>query len=295
MYRYIVGEKPTVYFTENLSSDGLVDIFHEFLLDLEDLKVAVKISTGEPGGHYFLQPDFIKDLVDEVNGTIVECNTAYDGERSETESHLKVIGEHGFNDIADVDLLDSENEIEIDIIGGKHLNHAFIGANLADYDYLISLAHFKGHMMAGFGGAIKNCAIGISSPRGKTLIHSGGQSETEWGELKQTDFLESMVEAFSGIEDYFGAKNILYINVMNNLSIDCDCDSNPAEPEIEDIGILASLDPVALDQACIDKVYEATGNESLIDRIEEKEGLHLLEYAEEIGLGSKEYNIINIQ
>jgi uncharacterized Fe-S center protein len=285
--------KPVVYMTEDISADGLLKIY-EALERKAEGKVAVKISSGEPGGHYFLSPDLIAPLVDEVKGTIVECNTTYGGRRMNTETHRQVMEEHGFTAIAPTDIMDADGTISLPIVGGKHLEEDVVGSHLADYDFVINLAHFKGHTMGGLGGVIKNMSIGIASSTGKSLIHSAGKHTYGIGSgTPQDDFLESMAEAAKGVADYLG-ENILYINVMNNLSVDCDCDSHPAEPTMKDIGILASLDPVALDQACVDLVYAAPDGHDLIVRMESRNGIHTLEHAEEIGLGSRRYELVNI-
>ena len=285
--------KPVVYMTEDISADGLLAMY-EALGRKAEGKVAVKISSGEPGGHYFLSPDLIAPLVEEVKGTIVECNTAYGGRRMGTELHQSVMEEHGFTAIAPTDIMDADGTMSIPIVGGKHLEEDIVGSHLANYDFVINLAHFKGHTMGGLGGVIKNMSIGIASSMGKSLIHSAGTQTTGYGMgTPQDDFLESMAEAAKGVADYMG-ENILYINVMNNLSVDCDCDSHPAKPTMEDIGILASLDPVALDQACVDLVYAAPDGQDLIVRMESRNGIHTLEHAEEIGLGSRQYELIHI-
>ncbi len=282
----------TVYMTKNISSDGLMKIYAA--LDRKATgKVAVKLHSGEPGGHHFLTPDFIAPLVQEVNGTIVECNTAYGGRRDTTESHQQVMEDHGFTAIAPVDIMDADGTMSLPIVGGKHLTEDVVGSHFADYDFVINLAHFKGHAMGGLGGVIKNMSIGIASRQGKCLIHTAGASATSpWGG-NQDDFLESMAEAAKGVADYLGG-NILYINVMRDLSVDCDCDSHPAAPTMADIGILASLDPVALDQASVDLVYAAPDGGDLIRRMESRNGIHTLEHAEEIGLGSRKYELVNI-
>lgn len=283
----------TVYMTKHISADGLMKIYEALDCKIKG-NVAVKISSGEPGGHYFLSPDLIAPLVKEVNGTIVECNTAYGGPRSTTESHQRVMEDHGFTAIALIDIMDADGTMSLPIVGGKHLMEAIVGSHFANYDFVVNLAHFKGHAMGGFGGVIKNMSIGIASSMGKSLIHSAGKETTGWGmNTPQDDFLESMAEAAKGISDYMG-ENILYINVMNNLSVDCDCDGSPAVPTMADIGILASLDPVALDQTCVDLVYAAPDGNDLIRRIESRNGAHTLEHAEAIGLGSCEYELINI-
>lgn len=241
-----------VYFYKEINAGNLVKIYEALGREAKG-KVAVKLSTGEPGGHNFLQPALIKDLVQKVNGTIVECNTAYGGKRGDTRSHLQAAKDHGFTAIAPVDIMDAEGEVELPVEGGKHLKADIVGKNYLNYDFTVVLSHFKGHAMGGFGGAIKNISIGIASSNGKRNIHSAGTSTTSWGHPAQDDFLESMAEAAKAIIDHCG-ENILYISVANNLSVDCDCDSSPADPQMGDIGILASLDPVALDKACTDLV-----------------------------------------
>lgn len=279
--------------TENISTDGLMKIYKS-LGRKANGKVAVKISSGEPGGHNFLSPDLIAPLVSEVNGTIVECNTAYGGGRANTAAHQQVMKDHGFAAIAPVDIMDAEGTISLPINGGKHLREDVVGSHFSDYDFIVDLAHFKGHAMGGFGGVIKNMSIGIASSTGKSLIHSAGKETTGFGmNTPQDDFLESMAEAAKGVADSLG-ENVLYIDVMNKLSVDCDCDSHPADPTMKDIGILASLDPVALDQACVDLVYTAPDGKDLIQRMESRHGIHTLEHAEAIGLGSREYELVSI-
>lgn len=287
---------PVVYMTKDISPEGLMAVYNA-LGWTPSGNVAVKISTGEPPASNYLKPDLIKDLVQSVNGTIVECNTAYGGSRSETAMHYQVAKDHGFTAIADVKILDENGSMAIPVTGGTHLEENHVGKAFADYQSYLVLSHFKGHAMAGFGGAIKNISIGLGSSEGKCLIHTAGNSSTNpWGG-DQDAFLESMGEAGKSVSDYLGnGKNITYINVMNRLSVDCDCDGNPSEPDMHDIGILASDDPVALDQACIDLVYEQKEGEgaSLVNRINSRNGLHTLEYAEEIGLGKRTYKIVNL-
>ncbi len=283
----------TVYKTTNINAAGLMKIY-QALGRKANGKVAVKISSGEPGGHNFLAPDLIAPLVKEVDGTIVECNTAYGGGRADTASHQQVMKDHGFAAIAPIDIMDADGTISLPIVGGKHLREDVVGSHFADYDFVVNLAHFKGHAMGGFGGVIKNMSIGIASSMGKSLIHSAGKETTGFGmNTPQDDFLESMAEAAKGVADYLG-ENILYINVMNNLSVDCDCDSHPADPTMKDIGILASLDPVALDQACVDLVYAAPDGKDLIARMESRHAIHTLEHAEAIGFGNRKYELVNI-
>ena len=281
-----------VYMVKEITPDNLVKIYKALGRKAEG-KVAVKLSTGEPGGHNFLQPSLIKDLVNEVNGTIVECNTAYGGGRADTESHLKAARDHGFTAIADVDIMDADGETRLPVEGGKHIAYDIVGSHYLDYDFTVVLSHFKGHAMAGFGGALKNISIGIASSKGKVWIHSAGQSTEDWGNPEQDDFLETMAEAAKAVIDHCG-DSILYISVANNLSVDCDCDSSPADPQMEDIGVLASLDPVALDKACTDLVRssEDHGKIHLIERIDSRHGMHILDYAEQIGIGSQDYELI---
>lgn len=291
-------KRPAVYFIEEITPENLVRIY-EALGRKAEGRVAVKVSTGEPGGHNFLQPTLIVDLVHKVGGTIVECNTAYGGGRSDTENHLKAAADHGFTSIADVDIMDADGEVALPVKGGRHLKEDFVGRNYLNYDFTVILSHFKGHAMGGFGGAIKNMSIGIASSKGKAWIHSAGKTKNQnevWGDLPaQDDFLESMAEAAKAVADHCGDK-ILYISVANNLSVDCDCDSSPEDPKMGDIGILASLDPVALDKACVDMVRASKdhGKIHLIERIDSRHGMHTLDYGEKIGLGSQEYRLVRL-
>lgn len=294
---------PKVYMTREITPEALVKVYEALGRPAEG-RVAVKISTGEPGGHNFLQPALIKNLVQKVNGTIVECNTAYGGKRSTTEEHLQAARDHGFFDIANVDIMDAEGEIKIPVKDTTHIKYDLVGSHLANYDFMINLAHFKGHAMGGFGGVLKNQSIGVASANGKAYIHTAGITEKPaelWNHIDDQDgFLESMAAAAQAVHDYFGAgRRILYINVMNNLSIDCDCDSHPQDPKMKDIGILASTDPVALDQACLDLVFsvkptEGDDNGPLIERIRQRHGTHTVEYAAQIGLGSMKYELVSI-
>lgn len=289
---------PKVYMFKEINPDNLVRIYEALSREATG-KVAVKISTGEPGGHNFLQPALIKDLVSKVNGTIVECNTAYGGKRSTTEDHRKAAEDHGFTAIAPVDIMDADGETRLPVKGGKHLSYDIVGSHYPDYDFTIILSHFKGHAMGGFGGAIKNMSIGIASSNGKAWIHSAGKianPDSLWQNLpEQDDFLESMAEAAKAIADHCGDK-ILYISVANNLSVDCDCDSSPEDPKMGDIGILASLDPVALDRACTDLVRSSSdhGKIHLIERIDSRHGMHTLDHAESLGMGSQRYELVNL-
>ena len=291
-------EKATVYFTKDISPDGLAKAYKALGVELPG-KVAVKISTGEPGGHNFLQPALIKDLVAALDGTIVECNTAYPGRRDTTEEHLKAFDEHGFTAIAPCDLMDIDGEIALPVEGGVHLAENFVGAHLANYDSMLVLSHFKGHAMGGFGGALKNMSIGVASAHGKGCIHCSGATMEKLEDMFEADhdsFLESMADADKAVMDYLGRENIVYVNVANRLSVDCDCDANPAEPEMCDLGIFASLDPVALDQACVDAVYasEDEGKAALIERMESRNGIHTVEAAAAHGLGSREYDLVDL-
>lgn len=285
------GTAPIVYFTTDISPEGMMAVY-EALNWMPSGNVAVKLSTGEPPASNYLRPELIADVVSTVNGTIVECNTAYGGSRAETQMHYQVAKDHGFTAIAGFQILDENGSMSLPVTGGTHLTENFVGAAFADYDSYLILSHFKGHAMAGFGGAIKNISIGLGSSEGKSWIHTGGTSKSGiYGD--QDAFLESMGEAGKSVVDALDGQ-IVYINVMNRLSVDCDCSGNPAEPDMHDIGILASTDPVALDQACIDLVYSAPDSGSLINRIESRNGLHTLEYAEQIGLGSRTYELVSI-
>ena len=288
---------PTVFFTSNITPQSLVKIYEALGVAAKG-RVAVKISTGESAKSNHLRPELIKDLVQKVGGTLVECNTAYGGSRATTENHLKAIEERGFNSIANVDIMDSEGTIDIPVSDDKWIKYDRVGSHIQNYDFMINLAHFKGHAMGGFGGVLKNQSIGVASSAGKLYIHSAGRSTTD---DNQDGFIESMASAAQAVHDYFkkDGKNIIYINVMNNMSVDCDCDGDPDTPRIKDIGILASVDPVALDQACLDLVFnhkDSSDDDSkpLQERINRQHGTHITEYAEKIGLGTRRYNIVNI-
>ena len=290
-----------VYFTRDITPEALVRIYKALGKEAKG-RVAVKISTGEVGGHNYLKPELIRNLVDEVGGTIVECNTAYAGSRNTSAAHWKTIRQHGFDKIAKVDIMDEHGDMRIPVKDTTHIKYDIVGASLANYDFMVNLAHFKGHAMGGFGGVLKNQSIGVASSAGKTYIHTAGkvQSPDElWNNLPAQDyFLESMAAAAQAVADYFKG-NILYINVMNNLSVDCDCDSSPDEPKLKDMGIMASLDPVALDKACLDMVFNHKSTEGddakpLIERINRQHGTHIVDYAEKIGLGSTAYVVVDI-
>ena len=288
-----------VYMTRNISPAGLKAVYEALGRKAVGKKVAVKLSTGEPGGHNFLQPALIGEFIRSIDGTIVECNTAYGGGRAATADHLKAAADHGFTAIAPVDIMDAEGEVRLPVEGGRHLDCDIVGSHFPEYDFTVVLSHFKGHAMGGFGGAIKNISIGIASSAGKAWIHSAGKTtdvSKVWGDLPpQDDFLESMAEAAKAIVDHCGDR-ILYISVMNNLSVDCDCDAHPEPPRMGDIGILASLDPVALDKACVDLVYASPdeGKVHLIERMESRHGIHTLEHAEALGIGSQQYELVDL-
>lgn len=286
--------RSTVYFTGEITPGSLQKIYHALGAELRG-RVAVKISTGEPGGHNYLKPELIGALVQELNGTIVECNTAYEGRRYKTEDHWKAIEEHGFTAIAPCDIMDAEGEMALPVTLGTHLTENFVGANLKNYDSMLMLSHFKGHAMGGFGGALKNMSIGVASSHGKAHIHGVGVPENLWT-ADHDSFIECMAEADKSVMDYMGRRNIVYINIANRLSVDCDCDSDPDEPEMADIGIFASVDPVAVDQACVDAVYNSPdeGKAALIERMESRNGIHIVERAFELGLGNREYELVNI-
>lgn len=293
--------KSKVYFSREISPESLVRVYEALGAELPG-KVAVKISTGEAGNPNYLQPALIKKLVQKLSGTIVECNTAYEGARNDTAAHLQTAKDHGFTEIADVDIMDAEGEIEIPVNGGKHLDVDIIGKNFDNYDSMLNLAHFKGHPMGGFGGALKNQSIGIASSAGKAYIHSAGKSHdvaTVWDNIApQDDFLESMAEAATAVADYMQTqgKPVVYINVINNLSVDCDCVATPEAPCMADIGIAGSLDPVALDQACIDLIWNSDdpGRDHFVERVERQNGRLIIDAAANLGLGSKDYELVEV-
>jgi len=290
--------KAKVYFTKEITSKSLVKVYEQLEKELTG-NVAVKISTGEPGGHNFLNPQLIKELVNELDGTIVECNTAYAGRRNTSEEHWKAIKEHGFLDIAKADIMDEDGDMSIPVTNGIHLKENYVGEHLKNYDSILILSHFKGHQLGGFGGALKNMSIGVASAAGKAWIHSAGKTNNIaqiWHNVAEQDhFLESMAEADESVITYMKG-NLVYINVINNLSIDCDCNSNPEAPCMADIGITASIDPVAVDKASLDLIYnsEDKGKDRLIARIEQMHGIRTVEHAEELGIGTTDYKLINI-
>lgn len=296
-----LSAQSNVYFTSEITPESLVHVFQALGINPNG-NVAVKISTGESSKSNYLKPEFIADLVNATGANIVECNTAYGGVRDNTDSHLQVIAERGFNQIAKVDIMDADGEDTIPVADTTWIKYDIVGLHLTAYDFMINLAHFKGHARGGYGGVLKNQSIGMASRHGKCYIHTAGQTTSNiYGNNTQDSFLESMAAAAQAVHNFFHqeGKNIVYINVMNNLSVDCDCNPNPAPPTMEDVGILASTDPVALDKACLDLIFDfnsTQGNDAqpLIDRINDLHGTHTVEYAEEIGLGSQQYNLIDI-
>lgn len=300
------SDKPVVYVTRSITPESLVKLYHALGRKAEG-RVAVKISTGESEKTGYLRPDFIKPLLDEVHGTIVECNTAYGGDqgsRNTSEKHWKTIRQHGFTRVAPVDIMDEEDTIHIPVTDHTHLQYDIVGSHLKYYDFMINLAHFKGHQMGGLGGVLKNASIGVASSAGKAYIHTAGVTDKVdelWNHIDNQDgFVESMAAAAQGVHNFFdNGKKIIYISVMYRMSIDCDCNANPAKPLIADYGILASLDPVALDQACYDIVTQIHNDEHnntkpLLDRIAQQHGTHIMEWGEHIGLGSRTYQLINL-
>ena len=292
-------EKSKVYFIKNITPENLIKAYELLDKKLQD-KVAVKLHSGEKGNQNYLRPEFVKDIVNYVNGTVVECNTAYEGARNSTEKHKKLIKEHGWDKYFKFDLMDAEQpDMVLDIPNGKILKKNYVGKNLSNYNSMLVLSHFKGHAMGGYGGALKQLSIGVASSYGKTLIHTAGKTNDQtklFNNLPEQDrFLESMADAASSVVNYFNG-NMVFINVMKNISVDCDCDSNASKPCMQDIGILSSLDPVAIDQACLDIVYNSSdpGKEKLIERIESLHGVHTVEVAAQLGVGNRDYELITI-
>ena len=285
--------KPTVYFTRDLTPAAMIRLYGTLGVQLPG-RVAVKIHSGEPGNQNFLRPDFMRPMIDHVGGTIVECNTAYDGGRNTTRAHKITMERHGWLSAAQVDIMDETGDMELPIPNGRVIRKNFVGAHLANYDSLLVLSHFKGHPMGGFGGALKNISIGIASSRGKQYIHGAGDMDKFW-DADHDSFLEAMADAAWSVHHRFQGKSA-YLNVMKNMSVDCDCCAVAADPKIGDIGILASLDPVALDQACLDLVYASDdpGKADLIERIESRNGVHTVEAAAALGIGSREYELVTL-
>ena len=292
-------EKSKVYFTKEITPENVVKMYETLGVNLPG-KVAVKLHSGEQGNQNYIRPEFVKAIVEEVNGTVVECNAAYEGARNSTEKHKKLIEDHGWTKYFDVDIMDAEGpDVVLEIPNGKILKENFVGKDIEKYDSMLVLSHFKGHPMGGYGGALKQLSIGCASSEGKSWIHSAGQSKDQtkiWNNLpEQNKFLESMADAASSVVKHFG-KNIVFINVMCNLSVDCDCCAVAEDPCMKDIGILASTDPIAIDQACIDLVYNSKdpGRDHFVERVERQNGVHTIEAAAELGFGTREYEMINI-
>ena len=291
--------QPKVYFTREITPESLVRVYEALGVEAQG-RVCVKISTGEGGNTHYLKPTLIRNLVDKVSGTIVECCTAYGGTRQDPKKHWETIHDHGFDSLFAVDLMDERDEIRIPVRDRKHIKYDIVGAHLANYDFMVNLAHFKGHAMGGYGGVLKNASIGVASTAGKAYIHTAGKATQDWFKqiAPQDDFIESMAAAAQAVHEYMGGR-VVYINVMNNLSVDCDCDGTPERPEMKDVGVCASLDPVAVDQACLDMVFshKATAgddNKPLIERINRQHGTYMTEYAERLGLGSRTYTLVNL-
>lgn len=292
-------QKSKVYFTKEISEEKILEMFKVLNKELKG-NVAVKVHSGEKGNQNYLKPEFLKSIIEYVNGTVVECNTAYEGARNTTEKHIKLIEEHNWNKYFDVDIMDSEGpDLVLDIPNGKVINKNYVGKNIKKYDSMLVISHFKGHPMGGYGGALKQLAIGIASSKGKRYIHCVGKEDGTYEDMFKADqlkFLESMADASKSIVDYF-KDNIVYINIMCNMSVDCDCCATAEDPCMKNIGILSSTDPVAIDQACIDLVYNSSdeGKEHLIERIESRHGIHTIVSAEELGIGTRKYELIHIK
>lgn len=291
-------EKAIVYFTKEITEESLVKIYEKLGIELKG-NVAVKLHSGEEGNQNYLKPEFVKDIITRVGGTVVECNTAYDGARNTTEKHKKLMTSHGWDKYYKVDIMDSEKDITLDIPNGHVINKDYVGSHLDNYDSMLVLSHFKGHPMGGYGGALKQLSIGVASSRGKVYIHTAGKTTDAnklWDNLPEQDkFLEAMADAASTVHNKFQG-NIAYINVMKNMSVDCDCCAVAEDPCMKDIGVLASLDPIAIDKACIDLVYNNSdpGRDHLVERIDSRHGTHILKAADKLGFGTTDYELINI-
>lgn len=292
-------EKSKVYFTKEITSENVVKMYEKVGKELTG-KVAVKVHSGEAGNQNYLRPEFLKQIIEHVKGTVVECNTAYEGQRNNTEKHQKLIKEHGWNKYFEVDILDAEGpDLELEIPNGKVIKQNYLGKNIENYDSMLVISHFKGHPMGGYGGALKQLSIGCASSEGKAWIHSAGKTKDQkilWDNLPEQDkFLEAMAESASSVVNYFKG-NIVFINIMCNMSVDCDCCAVAEDPCMNDIGILASLDPIAIDRACIDLVQNSTdpGKEHLLERINSRHGTHTIDVATSLGFGNKEYELVNL-
>lgn len=288
--------KAKVYFTTEISPESLVKMYDALGVKLPG-KVAVKLHSGEHGSQNYLRPEFVRPLIEHVNGTVVECNTAYPGARDTTEKHVELMKEHGWSQAFDVDIMDADGEIKLDIPDGHQIKEDYVGKNMQNYDSMVVMSHFKGHPMGGFGGALKQLSIGCASSHGKMHIHCGGHEDTQPDMFKadQIEFLESMADAASAVAKHFG-DSIVYLNAMVNMSVDCDCCEVAEDPCMKDIGILASTDPIAIDQACIDLIWNSDdqGRDHFVERVESRQGRHILEAAADLGFGSREYELINV-
>lgn len=292
-------EKAKVYFTKEITPESVVKMYQVLGVTLPG-KVAVKLHSGEDGNQNYVKPEFVKPIIDYVNGTVVECNTAYDGARNSTEKHQKLMEKHGWSNYFTVDILDQEASKVLEIPNGKRIKENYVGKNIENYDSMLVLSHFKGHPMGGYGGALKQLSIGVASSEGKAWIHSAGYTKDQtilWNHLaKQDEFLEAMADAASSVVKYFKGK-IAYINIMVNLSVDCDCCAKAEDPCMKDIGILASTDPIAIDQACIDLIYQSKdeGRNHFVERVERQNGIHTIESSSDLGFGSREYELIEVE
>ena len=289
-------EKAKVYFSNEITPESVVKMYEKLGVTLPG-KVAVKLHSGEKGNQNYIKPEFVKAIVEKVNGTVVECNTAYDGARDTTQKHKQLMEEHGWTKYFDVDIMDAEGEKILEIPNGKIIQKDYVGKNIDNYDSMLVLSHFKGHPMGGYGGALKQLSIGIASGKGKRYIHCAGKENGSYEDMFQTDqikFLEAMADSASAVHNMFKGR-IVYINVMCNLSVDCDCCATAEDPCMKDIGILASLDPIAIDQACIDLIYnsEDSGRDHFVERVESRHGVHTIEAASELGFGTREYELYN--
>ena len=289
-------EKAKVYFLKEITPESVVKMYEKLGVTLPG-KVAVKLHSGEKGNQNYIKPEFVKAIVEKVNGTVVECNTAYDGARDTTQKHKQLMEEHGWTKYFDVDIMDAEGEKILEIPNGKIIQKDYVGKNIDNYDSMLVLSHFKGHPMGGYGGALKQLSIGIASGKGKRYIHCAGKENGSYEDMFQTDqikFLEAMADSASAVHNMFKGR-IVYINVMCNLSVDCDCCATAEDPCMKDIGILASLDPIAIDQACIDLIYnsEDSGRDHFVERVESRHGVHTIEAASELGFGTREYELYN--